>query len=464
MRIKRKLIYLVVLFIIATGFAACGRNNADDSPEGNSVIEAYPAFDLLMTPGPDVLRSNDAHYGFEGVSFGYSSELAENVSGTKQSAYADFGPFYAPGGSIFADMPDYVEITLQTKGLPARLGVQPIRSAGYLAYAGFSSETLQRISTIENDVVTRAGAPEFEQMPPKLGYIAFENGTGRRYLTFKPAAAGQTSVDNETLYYLFEGVTEDGRFLVWFEYPITTSFLANLDPEAETATILSQIDDLPSDLFTPDLAQLDAVVTSFRIEPAESFNYTQTADSPDPGQIIVTLGESNVTAAPDVYAINQTTNQYVAGQIPLGNGLQQVMLTVPAGEYHVFAHVPGDVNGTVLGYWNADTGTLQTVTVRSGQSVADAVLVPPDDPCSQILPATPDGKYEATDSDTFKNIMGCIPAVAPSGNTLYTVQAGDTLLSISRTYGVDFQRIAEVNGLVSPYIIQPGQTLIIPTQ
>ncbi|MCA9922454.1 MAG: LysM peptidoglycan-binding domain-containing protein, partial [Anaerolineales bacterium] len=104
------------------------------------------------------------------------------------------------------------------------------------------------------------------------------------------------------------------------------------------------------------------------------------------------------------------------------------------------------------------------VTVRSGQSVADAVLVPPDDPCSQILPATPDGKYEATDSDTFKNIMGCIPAVAPSGNTLYTVQAGDTLLSISRTYGVDFQRIAEVNGLVSPYIIQPGQTLIIPTQ
>lgn len=461
MRIKRSLIYLFILLIIVLGGVSCnGRNTPDQTPEADSAAERAPAIDLIMTPGPDVLRGNDALYGFEGVSFGYSSSLAQEVSGSKQPAYTDFSPFYRAGGTILSDMPDYVEITLQTDGLPARLGVQPIRAAGNLVYADFSPESLQRISVIENDVVMRAGAAEFDPPPPKLGYIAFFNGTGRRYLTFKPGSDNQLTNDN--LYYLFEGVTEDGRYLVWFEYPITTDFLANPEPTTPLETILSQLDDLPTDLFTPDLTLLDAAATSFRIEPTESFNYTQAADAPDPGQIIITLGDSRISAAPDVYAINQATNQYYASQLPLGNGLQQVTLTVPEGDYQVFAHVPGDVNGTVLGYWQTADGDLQTVTVRSGQSVADAVLTMPDDPCSQILPATPDGKYEATDSDTFKNIIGCIPAVAPSGNTLYTVQAGDTLLSISRAYGVDFQRIAEVNGLVSPYLIQPGQTLIIP--
>jgi LysM repeat protein len=44
----------------------------------------------------------------------------------------------------------------------------------------------------------------------------------------------------------------------------------------------------------------------------------------------------------------------------------------------------------------------------------------------------------------------------------HTVTAGETLFTISLLYGVAWTDIAEANNLTSPYIIYPGQTLVIP--
>lgn len=51
---------------------------------------------------------------------------------------------------------------------------------------------------------------------------------------------------------------------------------------------------------------------------------------------------------------------------------------------------------------------------------------------------------------------------AVSADTVYTVQRGDTLYSISRRFGVSVQEIAAANHLVNPDLIYAGQTLVIP--
>jgi len=44
----------------------------------------------------------------------------------------------------------------------------------------------------------------------------------------------------------------------------------------------------------------------------------------------------------------------------------------------------------------------------------------------------------------------------------YTIQSGDTLLSIAQTYGIGLQTLLKANPLADPNLIQPGQTLIVP--
>src|SRR5581483_906800 len=53
-------------------------------------------------------------------------------------------------------------------------------------------------------------------------------------------------------------------------------------------------------------------------------------------------------------------------------------------------------------------------------------------------------------------------APAPSSQTTYTVAEGDSVSSIADDFGVDIQTIVDANGLDEPYILQPGQQIVIP--
>lgn len=55
------------------------------------------------------------------------------------------------------------------------------------------------------------------------------------------------------------------------------------------------------------------------------------------------------------------------------------------------------------------------------------------------------------------------PVSAPvANNGVYTVQRGDTVKSIAQKFGVSWEAIINVNRLVNPNIIYPGQQLVIP--
>jgi LysM repeat protein len=53
------------------------------------------------------------------------------------------------------------------------------------------------------------------------------------------------------------------------------------------------------------------------------------------------------------------------------------------------------------------------------------------------------------------------PAVPGAGGT-YTVQAGDTLGTIATTLGVSLADLAAANNLAEPYVIFPGDELVVP--
>ena len=59
-------------------------------------------------------------------------------------------------------------------------------------------------------------------------------------------------------------------------------------------------------------------------------------------------------------------------------------------------------------------------------------------------------------------IPGTSGTTPPPGYQRYVVQQGDYLVSIALRYNTHWRTLATVNGIPFPYIIYPGQTLLIP--
>jgi LysM repeat protein len=118
--------------------------------------------------------------------------------------------------------------------------------------------------------------------------------------------------------------------------------------------------------------------------------------------------------------------------------------------------------------------------------------LPPDGAATPTLPAimepTPSGGEATTDAtpapggqDTTQPLVPTVappqptpapqqtPQVQPTapvnaqGNVVHTVKSGETLFSIGRLYNVNPYAIAAANNIAYPYVIFPGQQLIIPT-
>src|SRR5690606_5356536 len=49
------------------------------------------------------------------------------------------------------------------------------------------------------------------------------------------------------------------------------------------------------------------------------------------------------------------------------------------------------------------------------------------------------------------------------GDNTYTVQAGDTMFSIARSFGLTVEELAAANNIANPNIIDVGDVLIIPS-
>ncbi|MBW8012635.1 MAG: LysM peptidoglycan-binding domain-containing protein [Chloroflexi bacterium] len=86
--------------------------------------------------------------------------------------------------------------------------------------------------------------------------------------------------------------------------------------------------------------------------------------------------------------------------------------------------------------------------------------IPTQAPTAQPTSASTTAPTQAVTSAPTQ-VPSPTPTIGPVPET-YTVKQGDHLMQIARDFQLDWQEIAELNGLVWPYTIYPGQVLQLP--
>ncbi len=130
----------------------------------------------------------------------------------------------------------------------------------------------------------------------------------------------------------------------------------------------------------------------------------------DTGIILVTLLETPPPSdlALDVYVVNVDDGAYYYDAMPTTDGINQLTFGIAPGNYQAYAFVQlRDTRVWHYGYWQPDGG-LQTFTVTGADSTA-VDLTAPSDLCLPefYVPASPDSKYPATDTDWYLQQLSC---------------------------------------------------------
>jgi hypothetical protein len=99
-----------------------------------------------------------------------------------------------------------------------------------------------------------------------------------RFITFY--AQGIGPITNDALFYTFEGMTTDGKYVVSVQFPVKASILPDsFDPTTfdynqfmatyadYMATTVNDLDLLQSQDYTPNLDTLDALIQSIQVGP-----------------------------------------------------------------------------------------------------------------------------------------------------------------------------------------------------
>jgi hypothetical protein len=125
----------------------------------------------------------------------------------------------------------------------------------------------------------------------KVKYVRFRNGNGILYLTyFCNDPLRSCEINNQALSYIFQGLTDDGRYFIYVTFPVKTNSLPLSDPpedefgcsdpkgsptfdEMATACkkfgqkVGSRLEPLPAGNFEPSLDLFDQLIQSLSVTP-----------------------------------------------------------------------------------------------------------------------------------------------------------------------------------------------------
>ena len=244
-----------------------GQLPQDDSEMAASVTEVESA------------RSED-RFTPEDVTF-RAETLAGDVAGvTIPATPYDTSSPPGPTGN-----PDYVAFPFDGE---ERLRIFPVKAYEDLWNSAGDATISNNINQLRIILANRPEPPHtpLPFLPPATGYndlavqmlfLDFTGGSGIRFVgRFSQSV---NPVVSSELKYVFQGLTDDGNYHISFEYPISTAALpadATMISPAEQQKAIENFQDYlteiegtlnglnPSD-FTPDLAQLDALIKSITI-------------------------------------------------------------------------------------------------------------------------------------------------------------------------------------------------------
>jgi len=234
-----------------------------------STTTTVPAATIVPT------SDNSVHISLNtgSIATGFQTETVPAATDTNNSPYWEV-------------LPEYTRVTLQ--GYPVsnqlmkpQIFIYPVKDLGTVNEgAGKIAQSLQTLLQSPQDMQNMPFLPLFnasQVMHPQVQYMDFKSGKGVRFLT--EFDQGMMPINNYELIYTYQGLTNDGKYYVAAVLPVNHPSLpadgkitGNEPPEftsnfpAYLANVVTSLNAQAANSFTPDLTQVDAMMSSLEIK------------------------------------------------------------------------------------------------------------------------------------------------------------------------------------------------------
>jgi hypothetical protein len=267
------LIALLTLSLLVSACSSTATPTTQPDPTATLEPEATEVSQVpTATAVPATSDSLNISLDTSGMATGFQTETVAAVP-------ADNAPYWEV-------LPEYTRLTLE--GYPVtnhlmqpQLFIYPV--AELLAVnegAGQVAASLQTLIQSPQEIPNLPFLPLFnaaQVMHAHVQYLDFQNGQGLRYLT--TFAQGMAPINNYELIYTYQGLTSDGQYYVAAVLPIhhpslpeNGNITGNEPPEFTSdfptyvANVVNALNPQAGNSFTPDLTQLDAMISSLEIK------------------------------------------------------------------------------------------------------------------------------------------------------------------------------------------------------
>jgi hypothetical protein len=220
---------------------------------------------------------------YQGISFAIPLELSASAS-PSTSTDVEF-PYIYPGGD---PMPEHVVFRFMNYPVhvPLEARIMVFKASEYASYSEILQAAVSALSAGQ-------GQDTLQPLPDALVQgefyaqskpIAFKNGHGVRYLTQVLTDVGP--INNEGLFYYYQGISADGAYFLSAIFPVNADFLpanglqdaatppdgvpfdwqgSNLDYPAYLSAVTQKLNDTPAESYTPSLVTLDRLIESIQV-------------------------------------------------------------------------------------------------------------------------------------------------------------------------------------------------------
>jgi type II secretory pathway pseudopilin PulG len=262
--------------------AALERQDSDSQAATSTPTETTP---IEQPPTPTTETVEQPDIVFQGISFSFDPNIASQVLPSSITGQ-NMGEEYMPGDTY----PTYVEFTFDNYAVPnhfhqPRISIYPV--AEYRQISSYASQIIDDLQMVLNSQPSGGASvglpflpmwPAAQMFASNVSIFNFRNGKGIRFLTMYGQAA--YPIDNQNLFYTYQGITNDGQYYISAILPVThpdllydgsievddwEAFSNDFQNYLEGA--VSWLNSQNPDQFTPSITLLDEMMASFAIHP-----------------------------------------------------------------------------------------------------------------------------------------------------------------------------------------------------
>jgi hypothetical protein len=257
--------------------------------------------------------------------------------------------------------------------------VQRLRDDEGNYYMGYPEVEIGRFDELATDIENSGAATD----DPTRRLLRFQNGRGLRTVGYLPVVSGLVPLADEQIFYLFEGLTDDGRYYIWLQFNLHTTLLpdsasqfsaaqqtafaaGSADYQAYLQAEMARVQALPATAFTPDLNLLDELLQSLDVPATASTTSSLPPNEPNCTNVATYIADITIPRDLDVPAnatFNKTWRVQNMGTCTWSAAYQlrtQTGILLPVQDPVVPFTLPGDiVDISVTYYAPSDPGTYQ---------------------------------------------------------------------------------------------------------